>query len=392
MPQNESPSPSRALTFTRELIRCETVTPEAKSALVCIEGWLKPYGFYVHRPVFAENGTPDVENLYARIGQGAPCLVFAGHVDVVPTGEASRWQHPPFSGAVEAGEIWGRGAADMKGGVAATLAAVLDYIDAHGVPKIGSIAFLITGDEEGPAINGTVKLLEWAKAKGETFTACLLAEPTNIENLGDMVKIGRRGSLSADLIVEGMQGHVAYPHRAINPIDGLMRLIAALKATPLDNGTAHFDASNLEFTSVDVGNMARNVIPATARAQLNIRFNDVWTPQSLEAELRRRLAGVNDAPNFTLTCERTNAIAFLTQPGPFVDKVVSAIAAETGRTPVLSTSGGTSDARFICNYCPVIEFGLVGKTMHQIDERVNIADIDALTRVFTRLIEGYFGE
>jgi succinyl-diaminopimelate desuccinylase len=380
------PALSRAAAFTRDLVRCQTVTPEASAALDCIEAWLKPYGFVMDRPVFSEPGTPDVENLYARIGHGDPCLLFAGHVDVVPTGEASRWHHPPFSGAVEAGELWGRGAADMKGGVAASIAAVLDHLDAYGAPTKGALAFLITGDEEGPAINGTVKLLEWAKARGETFTACILGEPTNPDSMGDMVKIGRRGSLSANLVVEGVQGHVAYPHRAQNPIDGLMRLIAALKSTPLDAGNAHFDASNLEITSVDVGNPSRNVIPATARAEMNIRFNDIWTAQTLEAELRRRLAAVNDAPDYTLTYLPTNAEAFLTAPGAFVDRVVGAIEAETGRKPVLSTSGGTSDARFICHHCPVIEFGLVGKTMHQIDERVSIADIDVLTRIYRRMI------
>lgn len=383
---------SRAVTFTQALLRCETVTPEATSALDCIEGWLKPYGFDVHRPVFSEPGTPDVENLYARIGEEGPCLVFAGHVDVVPTGDEARWQHPPFSGAIQDGELWGRGAVDMKGGVAASIAAMLNHLDAHGMPEKGSIAFLITGDEEGPALNGTVKLLEWAKARGESLTACILGEPTNPDALGDMVKIGRRGSLSADLVVEGVQGHVAYPHRARNPIDGLMRLVAALKATPLDDGTAHFDASNLEITSVDVGNPSRNVIPATARAQMNIRFNDLWTAQSLEVELKRRLSSVNDAPDYTFTCLPSNAEAFLTAPGPFVDAVVQAIAAETGRVPALSTTGGTSDARFICQYCPVIEFGLVGQTMHQINERVNMADLDTLTRIYQRMIEGFFGK
>ena len=380
---------SRAARMTRDLVQCPSVTPAEAGALGLIEGWLKPYGFEIHRPVFSESGTYDVENLYARIGTGSPCLVFAGHTDVVPTGDEARWSRPPFCGEVIDGEIWGRGATDMKSGVAASIAAVLDHLDAHGAPKKGSIAFLITGDEEADAINGTVKLLAWAKARGEVFDACLLGEPTCPETFGDMMKIGRRGSLSGDLTVEGVQGHVGYPHLAKNPIDGLMRLMAALKA-PLDEGTQHFAPSNLEFTSVDVNNPARNVIPAQAMAKFNIRFNDRWTSQTLEAELRRRLAGVNDAAEHSLICHPTNAESFLTEPGPFVERVAKAVEAETGVKPVLSTTGGTSDARFIQAYCPVIEFGVVGKTMHKIDERVAIADIEGLARVYGRVIRDYF--
>lgn len=380
---------SRAARMTRDLVTCASVTPEEGGALAMIEGWLAPYGFDIHRPVFSEPGTYDVENLYARIGSEGPCLVFAGHTDVVPTGDEARWSEPPFSGLVKDGEIWGRGACDMKSGVAAAMAAVLNHLDAHGAPTKGSIAFLITGDEEADAVNGTVKLLAWAKARGERFDACLLGEPTCPETFGDMMKIGRRGSLSGDLVVEGTQGHVAYPHLAKNPIDGLMRLMAPLK-DPLDAGTAHFSPTNLEFTSVDVGNSARNVIPASATARFNIRFNDTWTSKTLEAELRRRLAGVNDAPDYTLTCLPTNAEAFLTRPGPFVDMVAAAVEAETGMKPQLSTTGGTSDARFIQAYCPVIEFGVVGKTMHKIDERVAISDVDKLAAVYGRAIRAYF--
>lgn len=380
---------SRAAKMTRDLVTCASVTPTEGGALALIESWLAPYGFEVHRPVFSEPGTYDVENLYARIGTGNPCLVFAGHTDVVPTGEVARWTHPPFSGAVVDGDIWGRGACDMKSGVAAAIAAVLDHLDAHGVPKSGSIAFLITGDEEADAINGTVKLLEWAKARGEVFSACILGEPTNPQTMGEMIKIGRRGSLSGDLVVEGVQGHVAYPHLAKNPIDGLMRLMAPLKE-PLDQGNAHFGPSNLEFTSIDTGNSARNVIPAGVTAKFNIRFNDTWTAATLEAELRRRLAGVNDAPEYRLVCLPTNAEAFLTRPGPFVDLVAAAVEAETGRKPQLSTTGGTSDARFIQAYCPVLEFGVVGKTMHQIDERVSIADVDTLAAIYRRATRAYF--
>jgi succinyl-diaminopimelate desuccinylase len=375
--------------MTRDLVRCASVTPHEGGALALIEHWLKPYGFEVHRPVFSQDGTPDIENLYARLGSASPVLMFAGHTDVVPVGDEGAWTHPPFGGEILDGHLWGRGACDMKAGVAASLAAVLDHLDAGGAIP-GSVVFLITGDEEGPAINGTVKLLEWAKARGESFDACILGEPTNPNIMGEMMKIGRRGSLSFDLEVTGKQGHVAYPQLARNPIDGLMRLMAVLKSTPLDAGTSHFLASNLEFTSVDVGNPARNVIPATARVQGNIRFNDLWTSTTLGAELQRRLAGVNDAPEHQLTLHPSNAEAFLTAPGPFVELMSHAVKAVTGRDPALSTTGGTSDARFIQAYCPVIEFGTVGQTMHQVDERVAIADIDQLTAVYRQAMERFF--
>lgn len=380
---------SRSILMTGDLVRCASVTPAEGGALALIENWLKPYGFEIHRPVFSEPGTPDVENLYARIGKGSPVLMFAGHTDVVPVGDEAAWTYPPFGAEISAGTLWGRGACDMKAGVAAALAAVLDHLDAGGTIP-GSIVFLITGDEEGPAVNGTVKLLEWAAKRGERFDGCILGEPTNPNAMGDMMKIGRRGSLSFDLEVLGKQGHVAYQHLAKNPIDGLMRLMGALKSTPLDAGTEHFLPTNLEFTSVDVGNPARNVIPATARVQGNIRFNDRWTSTSLGAELQRRLAGVNDAPDYRLSLHPTNAEAFLTAPGPFVELVSEAVRDITGRKPELSTTGGTSDARFIQAYCPVIEFGTVGQTMHQVDERVALSDIEQLTAVYRRAIERFF--
>ena len=385
-----NPHFSRAVSMTADLVRCASVTPDEGGALGLIEAWLKPYGFEIHRPVFQTEGHYAVENLYARIGSGAPCLVFAGHTDVVPPGDLTGWDRQPFSGDIAEGAVWGRGASDMKSGVAAALAAVLDHLDAHGAPKQGSIAFLVTGDEEADAVDGTVRLLEWATARGETFSACLLGEPTNPREMGDMVKIGRRGSLSGDLLVEGVQGHVAYPDLARNPIDGLMRLMAALKV-PLDSGTPHFLASNLEFTALDCGNPARNVIPARASTRFNIRFNDLWTSESLGNELRRRLATVNDAPAYELMLLDTNAEAFVTEPGPFVDMVVAAVEAETGRRPVLSTTGGTSDARFIQAYCPVVEFGVVGKTMHKVNENAAIADIDCLTAVYSRVIHRFLG-
>ena len=380
---------SEALDLCRDLIRCPSVTPDDAGALGLIERVLGQAGFETHRVSFSQEGYPDTPNLYARIGTGAPCLLFAGHTDVVPPGDAAAWRFDPFSAEVADGMIWGRGATDMKGGVAASIAASLAHIRAHGMEK-GSIAFLITGDEEGPAVNGTVKLLDWAQARGERFDHCILGEPTNPDALGDMIKIGRRGSLSGRLTIHGKQGHVGYPQLADNPVHHMLRLCAALLARPLDSGTAHFDPSNLEITTLDVGNPAVNVIPALAKAAFNIRFNDLWTPATLEAELRARLALVAGAANYELQMAPTNAHAFLTQPGPFVDMVARAIEAETGRSPVLSTTGGTSDARFIKNVCPVVEFGLIGKTMHAVDERIAVADLDALTAIYGRVIEAYF--
>jgi len=282
---------------------------------------------------------------------------------------------------------------DMKSGVAAGLAVALDFAARHGdsddMP--GSISLLITGDEEGPAVNGTVKLLDWAYGRGERFDHCILGEPTNPERLGDMVKIGRRGSLTGRLAVHGKQGHVAYPHLAENPIRGLVRLVDALSGEPLDAGTDHFDPSNLEFTTVDVGNPASNVIPAEARGTFNIRFNDRWTPETLEAELRRRVHdAAGNSVTYTLEVAPTNAVAFMTEPDVFVGFVADAIERETGIRPKLSTTGGTSDARFIKSVCPVVEFGLVGQTMHQVDERVPVADLDRLAAIYHRVLEAYF--
>jgi succinyl-diaminopimelate desuccinylase len=381
---------TRPLFLAQSLLRCPSVTPEEGGALAFIEAVLKEAGFEVHRPVFSEPGTPDVENLYARYGSGEPYLLFAGHTDVVPPGDVSRWRHDPFSGEIEGGELYGRGAVDMKGGIACMMAAALDFIRERPDFK-GSIGFLITGDEEGPAINGTVKLLEWAKGRGERFDHCILGEPTNPNQLGDMIKIGRRGSLTGKIVVEGKQGHVAYPHLAENPIPGMLHLLQGLLAEPLDHGTEHFDASNLEVTTVDVGNPASNVIPAEARATFNIRFNDLWTPRSLEEELSRRLSeAAGNAVRYRLVMEPTNAVAFITQPNAFVGFIADAIEAKTGWRPKLSTTGGTSDARFIVKYCPVVEFGLVGQTMHQIDERVAVADLDRLTTIYRRVLDSYF--
>ena len=389
MPADPSPDLS-PLALTRALIRCPSVTPEDRGALGVIADILQPAGFSVERPVFSEPGHADTPNLYARVGAGGPCLVFAGHTDVVPPGE-SPWRHDPFAGAVADGMLYARGAVDMKGGIGCMLSAALAFLARRGRDFAGSIAVLITGDEEGPAVNGTVKLLAWARERGERFDHCLLGEPTNPATLGEMVKIGRRGSLTGKLAVQGRQGHVAYPHKAENPIPGLLRLASALIAEPLDGGTAHFDASNLEFTTIDVGNAATNVIPATARATFNVRFNDDWTADTLGAEIRSRLErAAGNAVRFTLDLQPSNSPAIHTRPDAFTDLVADAIRAETGLTPTLSTSGGTSDARFIKDACPVIEFGLVGQTMHQVDECVALADLERLTAIYGRVLDAYF--
>jgi succinyl-diaminopimelate desuccinylase len=377
--------------LTRDLLRCRSVTPAEGGALKFLETTLKAAGFTVHRMTFREPGTDDVENLYARIGTAAPHLTFAGHTDVVPPGEESAWTHPPFSGEVAGGELYGRGAVDMKGGIACALAAVLDHLAANGGKPKGSISFLITGDEEGIAVNGTPKLLSWAAERGEKFDHCILGEPSNQNGLGDTIKIGRRGSLNGHLIVSGKQGHVAYPQRADNPIRGLVALIAALNAEPLDDGSAQFSPSHLEFTSVDVGNKTVNLIPGEARARFNIRFNDRHTLDSLKALVEARAAkAAGGKIKFTFKWEPSNAAVFVTKPGPFTELVSNAVAEVTGRKPELSTTGGTSDARFITAYCPVVEFGLVGQTMHQVDERVPVADLQALTSVYRKIIERYF--
>jgi succinyl-diaminopimelate desuccinylase len=377
--------------IARDLLRCPSVTPAEGGALTFVEGILKTAGFTVHRMTFREPGTEDVENLYARIGAAKPNLVFAGHTDVVPPGDEKTWKHPPFSGEVTNGELYGRGAVDMKGGIACAIAAVLDHLNHHGGKPKGSIAFLITGDEEGIAVNGTPKLLKWAAEHGENFDHCILGEPSNQNELGDTIKIGRRGSLNGHLIVTGKQGHVAYPQRADNPIRGLTALIAALQSEPLDQGSAQFAPSHLEFTSVDVGNKTVNLIPGEARSRFNIRFNDKHTLDSLKKLIEQRAAKVSGGKiNFAFRWEPSNAGVFATKPGPFTELVANAVAEVTGRKPELSTTGGTSDARFITHYCPVVEFGLVGQTMHAVDERVPIADLRALTAIYSKIIDRYF--
>ncbi|MDE2375713.1 succinyl-diaminopimelate desuccinylase [Bradyrhizobium sp.] len=384
-----------ALSIARDLIRCPSVTPADAGALGVLEELLTAAGFACHRVTFSEPGTADVDNLYARIGDQAPHITFAGHTDVVPPGDEAAWSVGAFSGEVRDGFLHGRGAVDMKGGIACSVAAVLEHLAANdGKPRrdgTGSISFLITGDEEDVSINGTIKLLQWAAARGEKFDHCVLGEPSNVEALGDTIKIGRRGSQSGTLYVDGVQGHVAYPHRASNPVPDISRLIVAISDEPLDHGSAQFQASNLEFTSVDVGNTASNVIPGQARARFNIRYNDNHTQTSLRELVEARLAkACGNRIRARIVWEPSNSNVFVTKPGPFTDLAVSAIEEVTGRRPELSTSGGTSDARFISAYCPVIEFGLVGQTMHQIDERTPVADLEKLTKVYRGILARYF--
>jgi succinyl-diaminopimelate desuccinylase len=382
--------PTDPVAIARDLIRCRSVTPDEGGALAYLQGLLTPAGFEVHRAIFAEPGTAPVDNLYARIGTARPNLLFAGHTDVVPPGNEGAWSHPPFAGEVASDRLYGRGAVDMKGGIACFVAAALDYLAAHrGRPK-GSISLLITGDEESVAVNGTVKLLKWAAERGESFDHCILGEPSNVEVLGDTIKAGRRGSLNGTLIVAGRQGHVAYPERADNPIRGLMSLMAALQA-PLDEGSEHFSPSHLEFTSVDVGNTTVNLIPDEARARFNVRYNDHHSPTALKTLIERRAkAAAGGRVHYAFEWQPSNADVFVTKPGPFTELAAAAIAEVTGRQPKLSTSGGTSDARFIKNYCPVLEFGLVGQTMHQTDESAPVQDLVMLTAIYRRIVEKYF--
>jgi succinyl-diaminopimelate desuccinylase len=380
-----------ALSIARDLIRCPSVTPTDAGALGVLESLLKSHGFEVHRVTFSEPGTADIDNLYARIGNEAPHITFAGHTDVVPPGDEAAWSVGAFSGEVKDGFLHGRGAVDMKGGIACSVAAVLQYLADHGGKAKGSISFLITGDEEDVSVNGTVKLLQWVAARGEKLDHCVLGEPSNQETMGDCIKIGRRGSQSGTLHVEGRQGHVAYPHRASNPVPDISRLIVAISDEPLDAGSAQFQASNLEFTSVDVGNSAFNVIPGQARAKFNIRYNDLHTRQSLRELVETLLAkAAGNRIKAHIVWEPSNSNVFVTKPGAFTDLAVAAIEEVTGRKPDLSTTGGTSDARFIASYCPVIEFGLVGQTMHQIDERASVSDMEKLTKIYRGILDRYF--
>src|SRR5689334_5133172 len=380
----------KAVALAQSLIRCESVTPRDAGAIEVLVQALKPARFACEHLSFGE-GDERIENLYARVGEGPPHLCFAGHVDVVPPGEAKLWTHPPFAAEIASGLLYGRGAADMKGAIACFVSAALDYVKSRGREIDGSISLLITGDEEGPAVNGTRKVLEWMAKKGERLDHCLVGEPTNATRLGEAIKIGRRGSLNGRLKVTGMQGHVAYPHLANNPVKGLIKILARFYDSPLDYGSAHFSPSNLEVTSIDVGNQVVNVIPAVAEARFNIRFNDRHSAESLQALLQEQAqaAIAGSELSFALDFEPPSH-SFLTEPGPLDALLSEAVHEVAGITPKLSTDGGTSDARFIKDYCPVVEFGLMTASIHKIDEHVTIADLEQLTAVYRRFIELYF--
>lgn len=380
-------APVDALTLAQALIRCPSVTPADEGALGTLQAALDGLGFSCHRLTFSEAGTPDVDNLYARLGTGAPNFCFAGHTDVVPVGNAAGWTVDPFGGEIIDGVLYGRGATDMKGSIACFVEAVSRFVDRNGTDFGGSISLLITGDEEGPSINGTRKVLGWMTEQGEALDACIVGEPTNPGTLGEMVKIGRRGSLSGFLTVHGTQGHTAYPHLADNPLPRLVAMLAAISDETLDDGTDHFQPSNLQLTTIDVGNTATNIIPGGAKATFNVRFNDLHTSESLEAWIRSRFDAVGG--DYEVEFQRTGE-AFLTPPGPLSDLLSSAIRAATGQTADLSTTGGTSDARFIKDFCPVAEFGLISQTMHKTDERVALSDLAKLTDIYEAVLDGYF--
>jgi len=373
------------------LVKCPSVTPVEGGALMQLQEVLEALGFDCNRLIFSAADTPDVDNLFARRGTGSPHICFAGHTDVVPPGNADDWSHPPFSADIADGFLYGRGASDMKGGIACFIAALKRYLDTRGDAFNGSISLLITGDEEGPAVNGTVKVLQWMADNDHTPDHCIVGEPTSVAQVGDMIKIGRRGSINGHLVVEGIQGHVAYPHRARNPFALMVRILDRLISEQLDAGTGHFQPSNLEITSVDTNNPATNVIPAMTQARFNIRYNDTYNEDTIAARITqicREEAGPL-AEHIRLSFEASGD-SFLTQPGEFVSSVCAAITDQTGLEPELSTSGGTSDARFITQYCPVIECGAVAENIHGINERANIKNLETVTRIYTDILQRYF--
>lgn len=385
MPDHAKPAGFDAVSLAQAMIRCPSVTPDEAGVLGVLAQALQQAGFATRRMDFAAPGTPDIANLYASIGSGSPHFCFAGHVDVVPVGDLRAWTVDPFAADIVDGTLYGRGAADMKAAIAAFVAAAAQYRAQHGGK--GTISLLITGDEEGPAINGTRKMLEALASEGVRFDACVVGEPTNKARFGDMMKIGRRGSMTGHLTVHGVQGHIAYPHLADNPVHRLARMMAALIEEPLDRGTEFFEASSLQFYTADVGNPTNNLIPAQARASFNIRFNDLHTSSSLEAGIRQKLDAIGGRYDLQIS---VSGEAFFTAPGPLSTLLAGAVNEVTGRQPELSTTGGTSDARFIRSYCPVVEFGLVGQTMHKVDERAALSDIAALQEVYRLALERFF--
>lgn len=379
-----------SLQLAKDLMACPSVTPKDNGALDVLQAALESLGFTCERKIFEEADTEAVDNLYARLGDAAPNICFAGHTDVVPPGDIDAWTSHPFKPEVRGEMLYGRGAVDMKAAIACFVGGVSNYLEKHGKAN-GSISLLITGDEEGIAINGTRKMLEYLESKGEKLDAAIVGEPTNPAELGDMIKIGRRGSITFNLTVHGTQGHVAYPHLADNPVPRAVHVLHELSNHQLDDGTEFFDPSNLEITSVDVGNLADNVIPASVRIQFNIRFNDQHSSKTLV----KWVAGICDSicetggGKYELT-HRISGESFLTKPGPLSDMVSEAVKQVTGKTPKLSTTGGTSDARFIKDYCPVVECGLINQTAHKVDECAKVKDIEDLTLVYEGVLERFF--
>ncbi len=383
-------SPIDPIVMLQQLVRCPSVTPHEAGALSTVQSWLTEAGFICERLLFKDTDTPDVDNLFARIGTSSPHLCFAGHTDVVPQGDESIWSHPPFAGEISGGFVYGRGATDMKGSIAAFAAAAAEFVRENPQFK-GSISFLITNDEEGPAINGTVKVLQWMKEQGHVPDHCLGGEPTSVDRLGDTMKIGRRGSLSFIVTVDGRQGHTAYPHKADNPIPKLARFVDRIALAKRDDGNDQLDPSTLAFSSFDVGNLAGNVIPSRAVAKFNIRFSPEHNFASLRDMVASHVEAVKAELGGTWSVKSSKgAEAFITEPGAFVGFVQDAVEAETGVMPKLSTSGGTSDARFVKDYCPVLEFGPTNATIHQTDERISVAELKATTRIYRRVLEAYF--
>ena len=394
MPDTLAPSVTDTVELTRALVRCESVTPREAGALQLLEKALTGIGYRCERMDFTQAGTDDVANLYARIGTGGRNFCFAGHSDVVPVGDLSSWTIGPFSAELSAGYLFGRGAADMKGAIAAFTEASARFLAKRGRDFGGSISLLITGDEEGPAVNGTVKMLKRLAERGEKIDACVVGEPTSSRRFGDMMKIGRRGSMTVDLTVRGIQGHVGYPERLDNPLHRLGAIIEALVRQPIDKGSTHFQPSSLQFTTVDVGNPATNIAPGIVKARFNTRFNDLWTSEKLLAHLKERIESASASVGGNGVVEYTkvevSGESFYTPPGALVELVAGAVRDVTGVEPELSTTGGTSDARFIARYCPVLEFGLVGETMHKVDEKSAVSDLKSLARVYETVLDRYF--
>ena len=378
-----------ALELAQALIRCPSVTPADEGALDVLQSALEGLGLTCHRMTFSEEGTADVDNLYARLGTEGPNFCYAGHTDVVPVGNEAGWTVDPFGGEVIDGTLYGRGATDMKGGIACFVSGMSRFLKNRSGNFNGSISLLITGDEEGPSINGTRKVLDWLAERNETLDACIVGEPTNPNKLGEMVKIGRRGSISGWLTVHGMQGHTAYPHLADNPLPRMIAMLDAITSEKLDDGTDHFQPSNLQLTTIDVGNTATNIIPGEVQAAFNIRFNDLHTSESLMTWLKEKFDAVGGDYDveFQITGE-----AFLTPPGKLSSLLSEAVEKTTGIKPDLSTTGGTSDARFIKDFCPIAEFGLISQSMHKVDECARLSDMERLTDIYELFLDGYFAE